>query len=451
MRNETNSTNGSIDLNGILKLSGNLTNNVSASDVFSTVGTGSEVAFIGTTAQTVGGLTTATCSFGNLTINNAAGLVLTKNSHANGVVTFTSGLADIGNNNFTFGPASTVAGTPSVTSMIIASGTGQVLKEFSALGSFSFPVGDNTGTPKYSPVTLNFTAGTFAPGAVAGLNVVNAKFSDPSITGSYLNRYWNVTQTGITGFTCNAFFNYNAVDVVGTESSIYNLRVFPSPFSSFDLSNTSLHQLSANGLTAFGTFTGGPGFITLNLSSVLLQGLYNNGATMKQCRDAVGPHWPAGIADHINIELHNATSYATVVYSALDVPLSTLGSASLNVPIANNASYYITIKHRNSLETTTSSAVSFAASTVNQSFGLPSNVYGNNLALSSDGSYMIYGGDVNQDGVVDTRDFIGVDNDSFNFASGYLSTDVNGDGVIDTRDFIIIDNNNLNFIGTSHP
>jgi hypothetical protein len=335
--------------------------------------------------------------------------------------------------------------------MIVATGTGQVFRDFSATGTFTFPVGDNNVTAKYSPVSLNFTGGTFAAGANAGVNLTNARFNDPSIAGSYLNRYWNITQTGITAFSCNAMFQYDLTDIVGTESSIYCLRVLPAPISTFDPANSGLHQLTATGLTSFGTFTGGPGFKTLNLSSVMLEGLYNAAGTMRQASDALGAHWPAGIADHINVELHNSTTYSTVVYAANDIPLTTSGAATVNIPIANSGSYFITIKHRNSLETTTATAISFAGNIINQSYGALANVYGGNLALSTDGHYLIYGGDVNQDGVIDSRDFIGVDNDSFNFASGYLVTDINGDGVVDTRDFIIIDNNNFLFISVIHP
>jgi hypothetical protein len=190
---------------------------------------------------------------------------------------------------------------------------------------------------------------------------------------------------------------------------------------------------------------------TLNLSAVMLQGLYNGAGTMRQAMDEVGPHWPAGVADHITVELHNSASYATIVYSVADVSLSTTGTANVIIPAIYSGSYFITIKHRNSIETTTATAISFAGSTINQSYGTPSNVYGANLGLSTDGHYLIYGGDVNQDGVVDTGDFALVVNDAYNYASGYLSTDVVGSGVIDSSQYTILVNNGQNYVGTSHP
>jgi hypothetical protein len=452
-RNETNVTNGSMDLSGTLKIAGNLTNNVIAADVFSSMAAGSGVAFTGTTSQTVGGTSTATNTFSNLIINNSSGIVLAKNTLVNGTMTFTSGMADIGNNNFTFGPLAVVAGTPSAASMIIATGSGQVMRKWLTIGTFTFPVGDNNLTAKYSPVSLNFTSATFTAGAYAGLNLVNARYNDPSIAGSYLNRYWNVSQSGITAFACNAMFQYLPGDVTGTESSISSYRMIPAPIATYGPTNVALQQLNATGLTSFGTFTGGSGIKNLNLTAIMLQGLYSGAGIMVQARDALGPHWPSGIADHITVELHSALAgtYGTIIYSAIDVPLSTTGTATLTVPAIYNGSYYITIRHRNSLETTTALAVSFAASTVTQSYGALADVFGSNLGMSIDGHYMIYAGDVNQDGITDFRDYISVDNDSFNFASGYLTTDIDGNGTIDFRDYISIDNNNFNFIGTSHP
>ncbi|PKO97829.1 MAG: hypothetical protein CVU14_09265, partial [Bacteroidetes bacterium HGW-Bacteroidetes-9] len=104
-----------------------------------------------------------------------------------------------------------------------------------------------------------------------------------------------------------------------------------------------------------------------------------------------------------------------------------------------------------SIETTTSSLVSFADAIIDYAFDLPARVFGGNLLLMGDGRYVIYGGDANQDGMVDTADFSPVDNDQTNFVSGYVVTDINGDGIIDTGDFNTIDNNQFSFVGAVLP
>jgi hypothetical protein len=44
-----------------------------------------------------------------------------------------------------------------------------------------------------------------------------------------------------------------------------------------------------------------------------------------------------------------------------------------------------------------------------------------------------------------------VDNDSFNYVSGYVNSDTNGDGIIDTGDMTMVDNNASNYIGAQTP
>jgi len=188
----------------------------------------------------------------------------------------------------------------------------------------------------------------------------------------------------------------------------------------------------------------------INLSYVYLQGLYDDYGMMRQAQDENGPHFPAGVADHVTIELHHETYYSYVVFTVNDVPLNTDGTITVEVPATLQGNYRITILHRNSIEITTSSAIAFPGGNVNYSFDMPGKVYGNNLVYFN-GRYVIYGGDVNLDGLIDSGDMIDVDNDVADFSSGYLPTDVNGDGLVDSTDMILVDNNASNFIGAILP
>jgi hypothetical protein len=79
-----------------------------------------------------------------------------------------------------------------------------------------------------------------------------------------------------------------------------------------------------------------------------------------------------------------------------------------------------------------------------------SSAYGNNLKPLS--SYFgIYGGDTNQDGVVDGLDMIPVDNQAAGFGTGYIPEDMNGDGSIDALDMILLENNAAAFISFVSP
>jgi PKD repeat protein len=189
---------------------------------------------------------------------------------------------------------------------------------------------------------------------------------------------------------------------------------------------------------------------TLNITA-FLESLYNGNGTMRKARNAVGDQYAGTAADQIAVEFHNSLNYSDIVYTEPFVNLSTTGEAVVELPANLGGSYYITIRHRNSLETTSKQPVSFAGSVINYSFDGPEQAYGNNMLLMSDGHCVIFGGDVNQDGAVDTADMTPVDNDAASFATGYLATDVNGDGTVDTGDMTIIDNNAAGFIRAVIP
>ncbi len=188
----------------------------------------------------------------------------------------------------------------------------------------------------------------------------------------------------------------------------------------------------------------------LNINA-LLEGLYFSNGSMIQVTGANGPQYGPGIADQIVVELHNQANYSTIVYSAENVELSTSGQASVNIPSGINGNYYITIKHRNSIETASASPVSFANQVINYSFNQPSAVFGNNLHLMPDGIYVIYSSDVDQNGIVDTEDFTPVDNLANSYSTGYFPEDVNGDGYVDNADQTLLDNNQSIFIGAILP
>jgi len=210
------------------------------------------VEYNGTSAQVVKPF--GTIAYSNLIINNtsADGLTLSADISVNNILTLANGNVLLADKNLTLDTSATITGTPSANNMIVANSSGEVRKIFTNPGSFTFPIGDNTGTAEFSPVTMDFSSGTFTDG-YAGVNLVNAAY--PGFTGSYLNRYWNINSSGITDFTCNAQFDYVPADVTGIESNLYCYRVAPT-VDQYNVANTSLHQLTANGLTSFGTFTG---------------------------------------------------------------------------------------------------------------------------------------------------------------------------------------------------
>jgi len=181
---------------------------------------------------------------------------------------------------------------------------------------------------------------------------------------------------------------------------------------------------------------------TLELSDLLLEGLYEGSGIMRASGSAGNPQWDEDIADCIKVELHDASDYGNILFTESEIYLGTDGEASVTIPSEFIASYFVTVKHRNSIEITTADPVSFSQNTIDISFGDPSEVYGGNLKQSPDGYYLVFGGDTNGDGIIDrTGDMDEVAEASMQIMRGYNNEDINGDGLVDTLDMNIIDNN----------
>ncbi|MHC1775328.1 MAG: T9SS type A sorting domain-containing protein [Lentimicrobium sp.] len=210
------------------------------------------IEYNGTIAQSIA--PPADGAYSNLVVNNpgSGGVALSTDISLNGNLVLSNGLLTLGDYNLILSGNTNIEGTPSPANMIVATGAGEIRKVFEAPGSFTFPVGDNEGNAEYTPVTLNYLSGSFS-GGYTGVNLVNAAW--PGVTGSYLNRYWNVTSTGITDFTCNAQFDYVQDDVNGTESELYCFRVSPS-INQYNRTDVNMNRLTANNLISLGTFTG---------------------------------------------------------------------------------------------------------------------------------------------------------------------------------------------------
>jgi hypothetical protein len=435
-----------------LKIKGNIT--VASGATFNyNPSVASYISMEGTLAQTISGAGTITLGANtDLIINNLAGVTIDYPLTINGTLTLTNGLVSLAGNNVTMGATASILGTPSASKMIVATGAGELRKVFTAAGSFTFPVGDNTGTAEYSPVTLNFTSGTFAS-AYAGVNLVNAAY--PGVSGSYLDRYWNISASGISAYSCNATFNYTENDVIGTESSIYCYRVAPGT-DLYDAADVTNNILTATLSDIIGAFTGKeqpPVTKILNVK-FFLEGLFNTGTgLMNEAQGGSGAQFGTGIADQVTIELRESTAPYAVAYTFADASLNTDGTVAVNtVPGAVAGDYYVVVNHRNSIQTWSAAPVSFAGSgPIAYDFTTSaSQAYGNNMRLMGT-NYVIYGGDASQDGIVDGTDMALIDNASTSILQGYNSEDVNGDGIVDGTDMALIDNNSTAIIQIQKP
>lgn len=162
----------------------------------------------------------------------------------------------------------------------------------------------------------------------------------------------------------------------------------------------------------------------------------------------------AMINDTMTVYLRNNSSPYEIVDSSKTV-LNSSGSGTFTfLNTENGVPYYLQLKHRNSIEMWSAAEQTFTGDLLTYDFSTATEqAFGNNL-LQVDNAplrFAIFNGDVNQDGVVDGTDAALIDNDAFNFESGYIPSDLNGDEVIDGSDGAIADNNAANFVGKITP
>ncbi|MEO8664999.1 MAG: aryl-sulfate sulfotransferase [Ignavibacteria bacterium] len=159
------------------------------------------------------------------------------------------------------------------------------------------------------------------------------------------------------------------------------------------------------------------------------------------------------IKDSVKAYLRNVNS----PFAIIDSSDSEIDSISLTGTFQyHNAStgiYYISIKHRNGLETWSKNGGELLSKGMMYSYDFTSsisNAYGNNLVLKGT-KYCLYSGDVNQDGYVNLVDKVSIYNNAVNFITGYVNTDINGDNVVNLDDLLIANNNSLKFVSARRP
>jgi len=151
--------------------------------------------------------------------------------------------------------------------------------------------------------------------------------------------------------------------------------------------------------------------------------------------------------------------YSTPPYNIIDSAKSVIDSiwfsGLFKFYFTPTGTYYLTIKHLNSIETWSKLGGEFIindGSIYNYDFTTDdSQAFGNNLKFKGS-KYCLYSGDVNQDGFITLFDVIPIYNDSKNFVTGrYLVNDLNGDGFVDLADMTICSNNSKSFIRVLRP
>ncbi len=189
---------------------------------------------------------------------------------------------------------------------------------------------------------------------------------------------------------------------------------------------------------------------TLNLKAYL-QGYYINAGLMQNVLYNEGiTALPGTECDTIQILLREPTSPYNIVSTSKQV-IQTNGTVTFSGTVPAGQSYYIVIKHRNTVETWSTNPVLLNENTTYDFSTAANKAFGDNQVQVGTNQWAFYSGDLNQDENVDLLDLSTLETDINNFQFGYFATDLNGDGNVDLLDSPLLEININNFVFASHP
>jgi hypothetical protein len=396
-------------------------------------------------------------SFYSLTVNNPSGVTFLSNQTVKGTLALLSGNIDMGSHTLIIDATGSVSRT---SGHIIGS-----LQKSVATGatSLTFEIGDASN---YTPVDVSFgsvsTTGYLTASTTAG--------DHPNISGSGIdaaksvNRYYTLTNNGVTFDNYSATFNFVAGDVDGgANTANFVVKKYSSgSWSSPAMGTVATTSAQVTGVTSFSDFAIGEAAVLASIK-IFLQGPYS-GSSMSTALKTAGvipttdPYSgtetvasiPAGVVDWVRVQLRSNTTTTVATRAAFVKSDGTVvdkdGTSPVSFTGASPASYYVVVRHRNHLAIMSASAVALSGSTSLYDFTTAqSQAYGaspmKGLGAGNTAPFALYAGDANGDGQITSTDF-NVFNPKFTSgATGYQASDWNMDDQVTSTDFNLFNPN----------
>ncbi len=315
------------------------------------------------------------------------------------------------------------------------------------------------------------TTYTWQPGALSGTSITVAPASTTTytVTGTNANGCINTATRVITvnivppvgtNVTSASICSGSSTTITGTGANTYTWQpgslsgaiVTVSPTSTTTYTVTGTNTTTGCTATSTRTITVNNCTTTVNLK-LFLEGYYKLASTMNATLQNQGVSGSSTVTDTITVELRNSTAPYAVAATTKAI-LNTNGTAACTFNPFISGNYYIAVKHRNSIQTWSSTTVSVGSSPITYDFSnLITKAYGSNMKLMTTGPnvYAFFTGDVNQDENVDAIDLSVEENDINGFLFGYQATDINGDGNVDILDELPVEVNVSGFVFSIHP
>lgn len=391
--------------------------------------TGSTIEYNGTAGQQVSWLLT----YGGLKINNATGTYLGGSFNVNDTINVLLGDIDLNGVNITLASTGHLKETPGNT---IKGNSGYIVTSRNVNAPSTLNIG-GLGVVLTSAANLGLTT------IYRSHQVLLAPYMGNSITRNY-----NVMPSNNSGLNATFGFKYDESELGGGNENM--IRLFQTTNSGVNwVSRGGAPNAAGNQVTlynqnsVFGIWTATTNFANA-IIGLGIQGFYNSSTNRLNQKDTVRAY------------LRNASAPYNIVDSAKNTIDSVLLAAQFSFQTIATGTYYIQIKHRNSIETwSKAGGESYETfTTLNYDFTTASSqAYGNNQA-SIDASpvrFGIYSGDVDQNGVVNLADVTLAYNGSQSFQTGYKNADLNGDNIVNLTDVTIGYNNSNLFIAKVTP
>ena len=285
-------------------------------------------------------------------------------------------------------------------------------------------------------------------------NVVNNSTSFP-----YINRVYQFSQpTNAFNGALKVYYNNGELNGMPEAAlkTLYhnNISWQPDPETVNNSTNNTVESSVLNA-TALKEITASY-FAKLQLKA-FLEGFYLSSGLMRSTLYDLEASTDNTATDSVEINLWSTANLSNPSpnYSSKGI-LHNDGNATLLFSgFALDSSYYIQVKHRNSVAVWSASPISVASTTDYDFTNSLASAYGDgvnpSMKLKSGGKYAMYSGDINQDGGVDILDMQQAENDASKLSYGYNSSDCNGDKATDILDMQLIENNASLFLYTAKP
>lgn len=270
------------------------------------------------------------------------------------------------------------------------------------------------------------------------------------------------TGNGLVRVSCqgiNAMFNY-IPGAPPEQTAVMFLNFMHTNFNYGGINRVFLNQTAPRQICAESNVLGNPGeeiqieILAMDLSqplvllesslkklnlTALIEGLYNQSLNKMKM-------------DYATVQLRSSLPpYGIVDFSGTSLDSNGKGRFFF-FNAQNNVPYWIVLEYKNGIQTWSYDGMNrMISNQMNYDFTTAAGkAFGNNQKQMG-ARYAEYSGDVDKNDVVDANDLSMVDNDAFNFASGYIQTDVDLSLITDASDYALVDNNAAQFVVTVTP